>query len=48
MYMLRGGGAEVPRYMPRYTLIYSLHIYLYIAALMALHEIKSAMDIAMN
>jgi len=21
------GGAEVPRYMPRYTLIYSLHMY---------------------
>jgi len=27
---------------------YSLHIYLYIAKLMTLHEIKSAMDIAMK
>jgi len=47
-YMLRWEGAEGPRYMPRYTLIYSLHIYLYIAELIALHEIKSAMVIAMN
>jgi len=28
--------------------LYSLHIYLYIAELIALHEIKSAMDIAMH
>jgi len=32
----------------RCRLIYSLRIYLYIAELIALHEIKSAMDIAMH
>jgi len=33
---------------PRSRLIYSLHIYVYIAELIAAHEIKSAMDIAIN